>query len=220
MISRRHGDSRCYWPRHLMFFTTHLHISSSKDWIFNGHEFEQALRDGEGQGSLVCCTPWGRKESDTPERLNWASHLLQAVILTEGRTLVGPSQGDTQASPQQKKGPTLSVVKSSNRRPPYRPMPQTDCCCSAPPTPAFPHPVIQRGGQGPPHTRPLPASPPWTARGWVGVRCTFWRQSLAACTSSCHLEHSFWNFPYVSPVIFSLSRGSHQSLNRRGSAGE
>ena len=35
-----------------------------------GHEFEQALGDGEGQGSLVCCSPWGRKESDTAERLN------------------------------------------------------------------------------------------------------------------------------------------------------
>ena len=28
----------------------------------NGHEFEQALRDGEGQGSLECCNPWGLKE--------------------------------------------------------------------------------------------------------------------------------------------------------------
>ena len=36
----------------------------------NGHEFEQAVGDGEGQGSLVCCGPWGRKESDTTERLN------------------------------------------------------------------------------------------------------------------------------------------------------
>ena len=36
----------------------------------NGHEFEQALGDGERQGSLVCCSPWGRKESDTTERLN------------------------------------------------------------------------------------------------------------------------------------------------------
>ena len=36
----------------------------------NGHEFEQALRDGEGQESLVCYSPWGCKESDTTERLN------------------------------------------------------------------------------------------------------------------------------------------------------
>ena len=40
----------------------------------NGHEFEQAPGDGEGQGSLVCCSPRGQKESDTTERLhnnNW-----------------------------------------------------------------------------------------------------------------------------------------------------
>ena len=30
----------------------------------NGHEFEQTLGDSEGQGILVCCSPWGRKESD------------------------------------------------------------------------------------------------------------------------------------------------------------
>ena len=30
-----------------------------------GHEFEQTLGDSEGQGSLVCCSPWGPKESDT-----------------------------------------------------------------------------------------------------------------------------------------------------------
>ena len=33
----------------------------------NALEFEQALGDGEGQGSLACCCPWGRKESDTTE---------------------------------------------------------------------------------------------------------------------------------------------------------
>ena len=30
----------------------------------NGHEFEHTLGDSEGQGSLVCCSPWGCKESD------------------------------------------------------------------------------------------------------------------------------------------------------------
>ena len=30
----------------------------------DGHEFKQALGDGEGQGGLVCCRPWGLKESD------------------------------------------------------------------------------------------------------------------------------------------------------------
>ena len=37
----------------------------------NGHEFEQALGVGEGQGSLACCSPWGRRESDMTEQLNW-----------------------------------------------------------------------------------------------------------------------------------------------------
>ena len=31
----------------------------------DGHEFEQALGIGDGQGSLACCSPWGGKESDT-----------------------------------------------------------------------------------------------------------------------------------------------------------
>ena len=38
-------------------------------WL-NGHEFEQTLGGSEGQESLVCCSPWGNKESDTTEGLN------------------------------------------------------------------------------------------------------------------------------------------------------
>ena len=37
-------------------------------WL-NAHEFEQTLGDGGGQGSLVCCSPWGLKESDMTEQL-------------------------------------------------------------------------------------------------------------------------------------------------------
>ena len=33
----------------------------------DGHEFEQALKVGDGQGSLVCCNPWGRKQLDMTE---------------------------------------------------------------------------------------------------------------------------------------------------------
>ena len=36
----------------------------------DGHEYEQALGVDEGQGSLVCCSPWGCKESDMTERPN------------------------------------------------------------------------------------------------------------------------------------------------------
>ena len=38
---------------------------------FDGHEFEQAPGVGDRQGSLACCSPWGRTESDTTEWLNW-----------------------------------------------------------------------------------------------------------------------------------------------------
>ena len=36
----------------------------------NGHEFEQVLGVGDGQGSLACCSPWGHKQLDTTELLN------------------------------------------------------------------------------------------------------------------------------------------------------
>ena len=36
----------------------------------NGHEFEQAVEVGDGQGSLVCCSPWGQKELDMTELQN------------------------------------------------------------------------------------------------------------------------------------------------------
>ena len=37
-----------------------------------GHEFEQVSGVGDGQGGLMCCSPWGCKEMDTTEQLNWA----------------------------------------------------------------------------------------------------------------------------------------------------
>ena len=39
--------------------------------------FEQAPGAGDGQGSLVCCSPWGRKESDMTEWLIWIDWLLK-----------------------------------------------------------------------------------------------------------------------------------------------
>ena len=38
-------------------------------WL-DGHEFEKTPGNSEGQGSLVCCSPWGHKQSDTTEQLN------------------------------------------------------------------------------------------------------------------------------------------------------
>ena len=53
---------------------------------FNGHDFEQAPGVGDGQGSLVRCSPCGRKESDTTEQLNWGQE--NRICLNEEGTLV------------------------------------------------------------------------------------------------------------------------------------
>ena len=52
----------------------------------NGHEFEQTPGDGEGQGSLACCSPRGRKESGTTERLKNTLHLTSLFVIILGLT--------------------------------------------------------------------------------------------------------------------------------------
>ena len=62
-------------------------------WL-NGHEFEQTLGAGDGQGGLACCSPWGRKESDMTEWMNWTElncvkhkrSLNKCHVLKEGKT--------------------------------------------------------------------------------------------------------------------------------------
>ena len=52
---------------------------------FNGHEFEQAPGVDDGQGSLMCCGLWGRKESDTAEHwteLNWTCSNVRKKVAT------------------------------------------------------------------------------------------------------------------------------------------
>jgi len=47
-------------------------------WL-DGHEFDQAPGVGDGQGSLACCSPWGCKELDMTEQLNWTDNATQHV---------------------------------------------------------------------------------------------------------------------------------------------
>ena len=59
----------------------------------DAHEFEQALGVSDRQGSLVCCGPWGRKESNTTERLNWTkaeSTSLYSVVAVKAIRPVHP----------------------------------------------------------------------------------------------------------------------------------
>ena len=55
----------------------------------NGHEFDQAPGIGNGQGSLACCSPWGRKELDTTEQLStrnsWYKNTLTLFCPSDSR---------------------------------------------------------------------------------------------------------------------------------------
>ena len=58
-------------------------------WV-DGHEFEQAPGVGDGQGSLECCSPRGRRELDTTEQLNWT---WQRIVGGEGGYISAKSAG-------------------------------------------------------------------------------------------------------------------------------
>ena len=61
MLGKIEGRKRRGWWRMRWLDVTH--------WL-NGYEFEQIPENSEGQGSLVCCGPWGHKDSDTTEWMN------------------------------------------------------------------------------------------------------------------------------------------------------
>ena len=81
------AETPILWPPDVKNWLTRKDPDAGKDWRqekgmtddemvrwhhwFDGHEFEQALGIGDGQGSLVCCSPWGCKKSNMTEWLNW-----------------------------------------------------------------------------------------------------------------------------------------------------
>ena len=62
-LTRKNSDAGKDWGQEEEG-TTQNETIGWHHWL-NGHEFEQTPGDGEGQGSLACHNPWGRKESDT-----------------------------------------------------------------------------------------------------------------------------------------------------------
>ena len=60
--------------------TTEDEIVGWHHWL-NGHEFEQAWGVGDGQGGLSCCSPWGHKELDMIELLNWTESFANFVYI-------------------------------------------------------------------------------------------------------------------------------------------
>ena len=99
------AEAPILWPSDVKNQLIRKDLDAGKDWRqekkgttedeivgwhhqLNGHEFEQAPGDGEGQGSLACCSPWGRIELDTTEQqenssLNYTITCLLFVFLTK-----------------------------------------------------------------------------------------------------------------------------------------
>ena len=85
-IRRIHAEAETpvLWPPDVKCWLIRKDPDAGKDWRqekgktenkmvgwhhwLNGHEFQQALGNGEGQGSLACCSPWDCKESDMTEQ--------------------------------------------------------------------------------------------------------------------------------------------------------
>ena len=71
------SDARKDW-RQEKKGTTEDEMAGWHHWL-NGYVFEWTLGVGDEQGGLVCCSPWGHKESDMTERLNWTE--LNSVLI-------------------------------------------------------------------------------------------------------------------------------------------
>ena len=85
------------WPPHVKSWFIGKDSDAGRDWgqeekgttedemagwshQLNGHEFGWTLGVGDGQGGLACCNSWGRKESDTTERLDWTELKVEQSI--------------------------------------------------------------------------------------------------------------------------------------------
>ena len=71
--------------------TTEDEMAGWHHWLY-GHGFGWTLGIGDGQGGLVCCNSWGRKESDTTERLNWSELTVGLRYLLISFLTVKPKQ--------------------------------------------------------------------------------------------------------------------------------
>ena len=91
------AETPILWPSDVKNWLLGKYPDAGKDWRqeekgmtedemvgwqhqLNGHEFEQASGVGDGQGGLACCSPWGHKDSDVTEWLNWNELSLHGVL--------------------------------------------------------------------------------------------------------------------------------------------
>ena len=129
------AETPILWPPDAKNWLTGKDADAGKDWRqeekgmteeemvgwhyqLDGHEFEQAPGVGDGQESLVCCSPQGRKESDTTEGLNWMDWRPWWWALTQcdwwpfkGRTAHRErQQGNTQGKSTKWKGSKRAAI--------------------------------------------------------------------------------------------------------------
>ena len=96
-IGRTDAEAPILWPPDLKSWLTGKDPDAGNDWgqeekgaaedemvkwnhWLNGHEFEQTLGDSEGQGSIVCCSPWGHRVGhDWATELNWADLIFEPL---------------------------------------------------------------------------------------------------------------------------------------------
>ena len=69
-------------------------------WL-DGHEFAQVLRTGDGQGGPVCCSPWGHKELDMTEWLNWLMSIESVNAIQPSHPLLPSSSSALSLSQHQ-----------------------------------------------------------------------------------------------------------------------
>ena len=109
VIGRTDAEAPILWPPDVKSRLIGKDPDTEKDWSqeekgttedemvgwhhrLNGHEFEQTPGDSEGQESLVCYSPWGRKESDTTWQLNskWRGPSVNKSALGPQKSSCGP----------------------------------------------------------------------------------------------------------------------------------
>jgi len=91
------AETLILWPPHVKSWLIGKDPDAGRDWgqeekgatedemagwhhQLDGHEFEWTLGVADGQGGLACCDSWGRKDSDTTERLNWTEHTYSYLL--------------------------------------------------------------------------------------------------------------------------------------------
>ena len=95
------SETPVLWPPHAKSWLIGKDSDAGRDWGqeekgttedemagwhqgLDGLEFEWTPGVGDGQGGLVCCDAWGRKELVTTERLNWTEHAFLNIFVIKG----------------------------------------------------------------------------------------------------------------------------------------